>query len=84
MMTSGEATGWGQYEGDSFAMMHQPASGYFGFQMGEGANNKNANYGFSGWFYLSGVVDGSPSTPPATSLETSIAASPGRWSALTR
>ena len=60
MMTSGEATGWGLYEGDSFAMMHQPASGYFGFQMGEGANNKNANYGFSGWFYLSGVVDGQP------------------------
>ena len=58
MMTSGEATGWGDFEGDSFTMMHQPANGYFGFQIGEGANNKNANYGFSGWFYLSGMVDG--------------------------
>jgi len=58
MMVSGEATGWGDFEGDSFAMMHQPANGYFGFQIGEGANNKNANYGFSGWFYLSGTVNG--------------------------
>ena len=58
MMTSGQASGWGDFEGDSFTMMHQPANGYFGFQIGEGANNKNANYGFSGWFYLSGMVDG--------------------------
>jgi hypothetical protein len=58
MMTSGQATGWGGFEGDSFTMMHQPANGYFGFQIGEGANNKNANYGFSGWFYLSGTVGG--------------------------
>jgi len=58
LMTSGEATGWGDFEGDSFTLMHQPANGYFGFQIGEGANNKNANYGFSGWFYLSGMVDG--------------------------
>ena len=58
MMTSGFAEGWGEYEGDSFQMMHQPANGYFGFQIGEGANNKNSNYGFSGWFYLSGTVGG--------------------------
>ena len=58
MLTSGQAEGWGDFEGDSFAMMHQPANGYFGFQIGEGANNKNANYGFSGWFYLSGTVGG--------------------------
>tara|TARA_B110000003_G_scaffold43863_2_gene41358 strand:- start:6561 stop:11318 length:4758 start_codon:yes stop_codon:yes gene_type:complete len=58
MMTSGFAEGWGDYEGDSFQMMHQPANGYFGFQIGEGANNKNSNYGFSGWFYLSGTVGG--------------------------
>ena len=33
---------------------------YFGFQFGEGANNKNGNFGFSGWFYYNGnlVVDG--------------------------
>lgn len=58
LMTSGTASGWGAFEGDAFMMMHQPANGYFGFQIGEGANNKNAHYGFSGWFYLSGMVDG--------------------------
>jgi len=58
MMTSGQATGWGDFEDDSFVMMQQPANGYFGFQIGEGANNKNANYGFSGWFYLTGTVGG--------------------------
>ena len=37
---------------------HQPASGYFGLQLGEGANNKNGNYGFSQWMYYSGTFDG--------------------------
>ena len=37
---------------------------YFGFQFGEGANNKNGNFGFSGWFYYNGtlVVDGDDGT----------------------
>ncbi len=50
----------GYFAGTSLSMMHQPANHYFGFQFGEGANNKNANYGFSGWFYYSGelVQDG--------------------------
>ena len=60
IMTSGEAQGWGEYEGSDMTLMHQPVSGYFGFQMGEGANNKNGNYGFSGWFYCSGTFDGAP------------------------
>lgn len=58
LMTEGTATGWGDYEGSSLSLMHQPANGYFGFQIGEGANNKNANYGFSGWFYLTGTFQG--------------------------
>ena len=37
---------------------HQPASGYFGFQLGEGANNKNGNYGFSQWMYYTGMFGG--------------------------
>ena len=50
----------GYFAGTSLSMMHQPANHYFGFQFGEGANNKNAKYGFSGWFYYSGelVQDG--------------------------
>ncbi|MGB1481613.1 MAG: T9SS type A sorting domain-containing protein, partial [Flavobacteriales bacterium] len=58
-LTSGSAEGWGDYEGSSLSFMHQPASGYFGFQIGEGANNKNGNYGFSAWMYYNGTFDGS-------------------------
>jgi hypothetical protein len=57
-LTSGTAEGWGDYEGSSLSFMHQPASGYFGFQIGEGANNKNGNYGFSAWMYFTGTFDG--------------------------
>jgi hypothetical protein len=53
-LTSGSAEGWGDYAGSSLTFTHQPASGYFGFQIGEGANNKNANYGFSAWMYYAG------------------------------
>jgi len=57
-LTSGEAVGWGDYEGSNLMFAHQPASGYFGFQIGEGANNKNGNYGFSAWMYYTGTFDG--------------------------
>jgi hypothetical protein len=58
-LTSGSAEGWGDYAGSSLSFTHQPASGYFGFQIGEGANNKNGNYGFSAWMYYNGTFDGS-------------------------
>ena len=58
MLTSGSAEGWGDYAGSSLMFSHQPASGYFGFQIGEGANNKNGNYGFSAWMYYSGTFNG--------------------------
>ena len=60
MMEEGTALGWGEYEGSELTLMHQPVNGYFGFQIGEGANNKNENYGFSGWFYLNGTFQGAP------------------------
>jgi hypothetical protein len=52
------------YEGTELSMSHQPANQYFGFQFGIGANNKNAEYGFSGWFYYGGtlVIDGEESS----------------------
>ena len=58
ILESGSATGWGTYMGSSLTFTHQPASGYFGLQLGEGANNKNGNYGFSQWMYYSGTFDG--------------------------
>ena len=52
------------FEGTELAMSHQPANQYFGFQFGVGANNKNASYGFSGWYYYGGtlVIDGEESS----------------------
>jgi hypothetical protein len=60
LLESGSATGWGTYMGSSLTFTHQPASGYFGLQLGEGANNKNGNYGFSQWMYYAGTFDGMP------------------------
>ena len=57
-LESGSAEGWGNYAGSSLSFTHQPASGYFGFQLGEGANNKNGNYGFSQWMYYTGMFGG--------------------------
>ena len=59
-LESGTATGWGNYSGSMLNFSHQPASGYFGFQLGEGANNKNGNYGFSQWMYFTGMFNGEP------------------------
>jgi hypothetical protein len=55
---SSTATGWGDYAGSELALSHQPSNGFFGFQVGEGANNKNANHGYSGWFYYIGTFNG--------------------------
>ena len=55
VMSSGSASGWGDYSGSELSLNHQPSNNYFGFQIGEGANNKNSNYGFSGWIYYSGT-----------------------------
>ena len=36
---------------------HQPSSQYFGYQLGDGANNHNCDAnGFSGWFSWSGAI----------------------------
>ena len=60
VMTSGSVVGSGSLEGTNLSLSHQPANELFGFQFGYGANNKNANFGFSGWFYYTGevVMDG--------------------------
>jgi hypothetical protein len=50
-----ELVGWGQYAGSALNMMHAPANNYFGFQMGEGANNYNADNGLGGWFSYNGT-----------------------------
>jgi len=50
-----EMTGYGNYTGSSINMVHAPANNYFGFQLGDGANNYNAaDNGFGGWFSYNG------------------------------
>lgn len=51
-------TGDGSLEGDILYLSHMPANYYFGFQVGLGANNKNCNFGISGWFTYEGFMDG--------------------------
>jgi hypothetical protein len=58
-----EMTGFGAYSGSSLNTVHAPANRYFGFQLGDGANNYNgAENGFGGWFSYNGFFQIS-STP---------------------
>lgn len=52
--------GLGSLDGSLLNLNHAPASHYFGFQVGEGANDRNCNFGAGGWFSWSGVVNGAP------------------------
>ncbi|MFN0031427.1 MAG: T9SS type A sorting domain-containing protein, partial [Flavobacteriales bacterium] len=57
-----ELIGFGAYAGSSLSVKHAPSNLYFGFQLGNGANNYNAVYGFGGWFTYSGTfkINGVP------------------------
>jgi len=47
-------SGDGLYAGSELTLSHAPASYFFGFQVGEAANNRNAADGMSGWFFYNG------------------------------
>ncbi|MBL0314964.1 MAG: hypothetical protein IPP69_03985 [Flavobacteriales bacterium] len=51
-------TGTGLLSGSVLTLTHAPADYYYGFQLGQAANNRNAEYGISGWFDYSGTVNG--------------------------
>jgi hypothetical protein len=51
-------TGAGALEGTDLYLNHMPSSYYFGFQIGIGANNKNCEFGMSGWFTYEGFLGG--------------------------
>jgi hypothetical protein len=61
-LESGTLTGWGDYAGSEMTMSHQPANLFYGFQVGEAANNMNDAHGYSGWFFYDGTFDGAPIT----------------------
>ena len=48
--------GKGDNQGKVVMISHMPSSYNFGFQLGTAANNKNSNYGMSGWFYYKTTV----------------------------
>ncbi|MFT5148929.1 MAG: hypothetical protein ACI86P_001615, partial [Flavobacteriales bacterium] len=52
--TRATLTGAGDYAGSELTLSHAPANLYFGFQVGQAANNRNDAFGLSGWFSYSG------------------------------
>ena len=50
--------GEGDLDGTLLTLTHAPASEYFGFQIGEMANDRNCNYGAGGWFSYNGTLNG--------------------------
>ena len=50
--------GAGSLDGSLLSLNHAPANQYFGFQIGEGGNDRNCNYGAGGWFSWSGTIKG--------------------------
>lgn len=50
--------GTGDFEGSNLRLNHAPSNGYFGFQVGLGANDHNCDFGLGGWFGWEGVVNG--------------------------
>ena len=56
VMQTGGMLGTGIYAGSELSLTHQPMNYYYGLQVGNGANNQNANYGASAWFYWSGEL----------------------------
>lgn len=50
-MTGGSLIGTGMFEGINFSLSERPINNQFPLQVGEGANNKNGNFGGSAWFF---------------------------------
>ncbi len=50
-----ELIGWGVFADSYLNLTHAPSNQYFGLQVGEGANNYNADFGAGGWFIYTGT-----------------------------
>ena len=53
-LASSRLVGVDSYGGSQLDLRHQPANSYYAFQIGYGANQQNAEYGMSGWFFWEG------------------------------
>jgi hypothetical protein len=58
LLPSSKLYGTGAFSGSVLSLSHQPSNYYYGFQLGMAANNRNANYGMSGWFFYQGSING--------------------------
>ena len=52
--------GQGAYQGDLLTLNHMPINQNKRFQLGQGGNSHNCNYGFGGWFAWQGTLMGVP------------------------
>ncbi|MGF1564438.1 MAG: hypothetical protein ACFCUH_03645, partial [Flavobacteriales bacterium] len=50
-------TGLGDFAGNILYAQHMPDNYYYGFQCGQAANDRNPNFGMSGWFTVTGVFN---------------------------
>ena len=50
--------GAGSLDNSLLSLNHAPANQFFGFQVGDGANDRNCNYGAGGWFSWEGTIKG--------------------------
>ena len=57
--TMSRLVGTGSMAGELY-LNHMPVSQTKRFQLGDGANNHNCEYGFGGWFGWQGVLNGTP------------------------
>ena len=55
-------TGSGALEGSLLFLNHAPFNEYFGFQVGDMANDRNCDYGAGGWFAWEGQILGQPAS----------------------
>jgi len=62
--TNSQLTGLGDYSGSELILSHTPSNYYYGFQLGETANNFSTDYGFGGWFHAEGLFMDSSSADP--------------------
>ena len=65
IMTPGQATltGYGALAGSFFDLQHAPINNFYAYQVGNGANNVNDNYGNGGWFTATGQFVLNGATP---------------------
>ena len=58
LLAGSTLVGANAFSGSQLNLSHAPANYYYGFQLGQAANNHNDAYGLSGWFHYTGMLNG--------------------------